>query len=173
LEQADSFVPDSLSANGSVGTERNLCTIAPSKQNARINSSPLDSQDKEYILLLTVNGRLLMPDKPSDLVQGTLDMLILKTLALQPMYGYGVAVRIEQLSKGVFRINAGSLFVVILEAATGWSDQERMESHREQQARQVLLFNQTGPQAAQLRNPRMEQADSRDRQDFGGPRTSP
>ena len=52
-----------------------------------------------------------MPDKPSDVVQGTLDMLILKTLALEPMHGYGVAGRIEQISKGVIRPNAGSLFV--------------------------------------------------------------
>ena len=52
-----------------------------------------------------------MADKSSDLVQGTLDMLILKTLALEAMHGYGVAVRIEQISKGVFRVNAGSLFV--------------------------------------------------------------
>jgi len=52
-----------------------------------------------------------MADKPGDLVQGTLDMLILKTLSLEPMHGYGVAVRIEQMSKGVFRVNAGSLFV--------------------------------------------------------------
>jgi PadR family transcriptional regulator, regulatory protein PadR len=52
-----------------------------------------------------------MPEKPGDLVQGTLDMLILKTLALQPMHGYGVAVRLEQMSQGVFRLNAGSLFV--------------------------------------------------------------
>ena len=54
-----------------------------------------------------------MPDKPSDLVQGTLDMLILKTVALEPMHGYGIAVRIEQMSKGVFRVNAGSLFVAM------------------------------------------------------------
>lgn len=54
-----------------------------------------------------------MSDKPSDLVQGTLDMLILKTLALESMHGYGIAVRIEQMSKGVFRLNAGSLFVAI------------------------------------------------------------
>ena len=52
-----------------------------------------------------------MADKSSDLVQGTLDMLILKTLALEPMHGFGVAVRIEQISRGVFRVNAGSLFV--------------------------------------------------------------
>jgi PadR family transcriptional regulator PadR len=56
-----------------------------------------------------------MPDKdkdnPTDLIQGTLDMLILKTLALEPMHGYGITVRLEQMSKGVFRLNAGSLFV--------------------------------------------------------------
>ncbi|HTM02700.1 MAG TPA: PadR family transcriptional regulator [Vicinamibacterales bacterium] len=48
--------------------------------------------------------------KPSSLVQGTLDMLILKTLALQPMHGYGIGVRIEQISGGAFQVNAGSLF---------------------------------------------------------------
>jgi len=52
-------------------------------------------------------------EKSSDLVQGTLDMLILKTVALEPMHGYGIAVRIEQMSKGVFRVNGGSLFVAL------------------------------------------------------------
>jgi len=51
--------------------------------------------------------------KQSGLVQGTLDMLILKTLALRPMHGYGIGVRIEQISKGVFQVNAGSLFPAI------------------------------------------------------------
>ena len=45
----------------------------------------------------------------SDLIQGTLEMLILKTLALEAMHGYGVALRIEQISGGVFRVNPGSL----------------------------------------------------------------
>lgn len=54
-----------------------------------------------------------MPNESSDLVQGTLDMLILKTLALEPMHGYGITVRLEQMSKGTFRINAGSLFVAL------------------------------------------------------------
>jgi PadR family transcriptional regulator, regulatory protein PadR len=49
-------------------------------------------------------------ETPSDLVQGTLHMLILKTLALEPMHGYGIGVRLEQISRGVFRVNAGSLF---------------------------------------------------------------
>src|SRR5512145_1930114 len=48
--------------------------------------------------------------RPSSLVQGTLYMLILKTLALEPMHGYGIGVRLEQISRGVFQVNAGSLF---------------------------------------------------------------
>ena len=49
-------------------------------------------------------------DKQSGLVQGTLDMLILRTLALEPMHGYGIGVRLEQISQGVLPVNAGSLF---------------------------------------------------------------
>jgi PadR family transcriptional regulator PadR len=51
-----------------------------------------------------------MPPKSGAVVQGTLDMLILKTIGLQPMHGYGIGLRIEQISKGVFQVNAGSLF---------------------------------------------------------------
>lgn len=55
------------------------------------------------------------------MVQGTLDMLVLKTLALEPMHGYGIAQRIEQISRGVFQVNPGSLFPAFrrLERA-GW-----------------------------------------------------
>jgi PadR family transcriptional regulator, regulatory protein PadR len=49
-------------------------------------------------------------DKPTALVQGTLYMLILKTLVLEPMHGYGIGVRLTQISQGVFQVNAGSLF---------------------------------------------------------------
>jgi transcriptional regulator len=49
------------------------------------------------------------PDRSLDMVQGTLEMLILKTLALEPNHGYGVALRIEQISQGVFKVNPGSL----------------------------------------------------------------
>jgi PadR family transcriptional regulator PadR len=74
------------------------------------------------VLLLTISRRgvffLLilrrnepMADKPSDRVPGTLDLLVLKTLALEPKHGYGKAVRLEQMSKGVFRLHRGSLFV--------------------------------------------------------------
>jgi transcriptional regulator len=50
------------------------------------------------------------PDKPSGVVKGTLDMLILKVLDLEPMHGYGVGARLMQITKGVFQVNAGSLF---------------------------------------------------------------
>jgi PadR family transcriptional regulator PadR len=51
-----------------------------------------------------------MPKKNRELVQGTLEMLILKTLALEPLHGYAIAMRIEQISEGVFRVGPGSLF---------------------------------------------------------------
>jgi PadR family transcriptional regulator, regulatory protein PadR len=54
-----------------------------------------------------------MSDAPAstDVIQGTLDMLILKALSLEPMHGFGIARRIEQTSRGVFKVNPGSLLV--------------------------------------------------------------
>ena len=51
-----------------------------------------------------------MAENSRDLVQGTLDMLILKTLELEPRHGFGIAQRIEQISHEVFQVNPGSLF---------------------------------------------------------------
>lgn len=51
-----------------------------------------------------------MLGKSTELVQGTLDMLILKTLALEPLHGYGIGLRIQQISRGVFQVNPGSMF---------------------------------------------------------------
>jgi PadR family transcriptional regulator PadR len=49
-------------------------------------------------------------DQPTtDVIAGTLDMLILKALSLEPMHGFGIARRIEQTSRGVFKVNPGSL----------------------------------------------------------------
>ena len=50
-----------------------------------------------------------MNEPTTDVIQGTLDMLILKTLSLEPMHGFGIARRIEQISRGVFKVNPGSL----------------------------------------------------------------
>ena len=48
--------------------------------------------------------------KPSDLIQGTLDLLILKTIALEPMHGWGIAKRIRQVSGDVLQVTQGSLY---------------------------------------------------------------
>ena len=64
-----------------------------------------------------------MDNQNTDVIQGTLDMLILKTLSLEPMHGFGIARRVEQISRGVFKVNPGSLLTALqrLERA-GWLD---------------------------------------------------
>ena len=52
-----------------------------------------------------------MAEESTDVIQGTLDMLVLKSLSLQPMHGFGIGQRIEQISRGVFRVNPGSLLL--------------------------------------------------------------
>jgi PadR family transcriptional regulator, regulatory protein PadR len=51
-----------------------------------------------------------MPNPKSDLLQGTLDLLILKTLELEPMHGWGITQRIQQVSQDVLQVNQGSLY---------------------------------------------------------------
>ncbi len=61
----------------------------------------------------------------TDLIQGTLDMLILKTLSLGPLHGFGIARRIEQVSQGVFKVNPGSLLTAFQRLErVGWLDSE-------------------------------------------------
>ncbi len=81
-----------------------------------------------------------MADKPSGLIQGTLDMLILKTLELEAMHGYGIAMRIEQISKGVFQVNPGSLFPAFrrLERA-GWLKSEWRDTENNRRAKYYVL----------------------------------
>ena len=54
-----------------------------------------------------------MQEPTRDVIQGTLDLLILKTLSLEPMHGFGISRRVEQLSQGVFKVNPGSLLVAL------------------------------------------------------------
>jgi len=84
-----------------------------------------------------------LADKRSELVQGTLDMLILKTLALEPMHGYGISVRLEQMSKGTFRINAGSLFVALQRLArAGVIKSEWKATENSRRAKYYILTQQ-------------------------------
>ena len=80
-------------------------------------------------------------DEPStDVIQGTLDMLILKTLSLEPMHGFGIGRRVEQISRGVFKINPGSLLTALqrLERA-GWLDAEWQQTANARRARVYSL----------------------------------
>ncbi len=72
----------------------------------------------------------------SDLLQGTLDMLILKTLSLEPLHGWGIAQRIQQISKDVLQVNQGSLYPALhrLEIA-GWIDAEWGASENNRRAK--------------------------------------
>ena len=76
----------------------------------------------------------------TDVIQGTLDMLILKTLSLQPLHGFGIARRIEQISRGVFKVNPGSLLTALnrLERA-GWLDAEWRETANARRAKYYRL----------------------------------
>ena len=77
-----------------------------------------------------------MDDTNTDVIQGTMDMLILKTLSLQPMHGFGIARRIEQISRGVFKVNPGSLLTALqrLERA-GWLDAEWRDTENSRRAK--------------------------------------
>jgi len=81
-----------------------------------------------------------MDDANTDVIQGTMDMLILKTLSLEPMHGFGIARRIEQISRGVFKVNPGSLLTALqrLERA-GWLDAEWRQSDKGRRARYYAL----------------------------------
>jgi PadR family transcriptional regulator, regulatory protein PadR len=66
-----------------------------------------------------------MGEDNTDVIQGTLDMLILKTISLEPIHAFGIGRRVEQVSRGVFKVNPGSLLTALqrLERA-GWLDAE-------------------------------------------------
>jgi PadR family transcriptional regulator, regulatory protein PadR len=81
-----------------------------------------------------------MNEQSTDVIQGTLDMLILKTLSLEPMHGFGVARRVEQVSRGVFKVNPGSLLTALqrLERA-GWLNSEWRQTENSRRAKFYTL----------------------------------
>jgi PadR family transcriptional regulator, regulatory protein PadR len=76
----------------------------------------------------------------TDLLQGTLDLLILKTLALEPMHGWGIAQRIEQVSKDVLQIGQGSLYPAMHRLEyKGWIKAEWASSENNRRAKYYSL----------------------------------
>ena len=76
----------------------------------------------------------------TDVIQGTLDMLILKTLSLEPMHGFGVTRRIEQITRGVFKVNPGSLLTAFQRLErVGWLDSEWRQTDNGRRAKYYSL----------------------------------
>ena len=90
-----------------------------------------------------------MGSNPGEVVQGTLEMLILKTLALEPMHGYGVALRIEQVSQGVFRVNPGSLLPALLRMERAGSVKSEWRSTEKNRRAKYYMLTARGRKALQ------------------------
>lgn len=81
-----------------------------------------------------------MNEANTDVIQGTLDMLILKTLSLEPMHGFGIARRIEQISQEVFKINPGSLLTALQRLErSGWLEAEWIVTENSRRAKVYKL----------------------------------
>jgi PadR family transcriptional regulator, regulatory protein PadR len=82
-----------------------------------------------------------MASDKSDLLQGTLDMLVLKIVALEPVHGYGIAQRIQQISRDVLQVQQGSLYPALhrLEKR-GWL---RADWHESETGREAKFYSLT------------------------------
>jgi transcriptional regulator len=77
-----------------------------------------------------------MSEQNTDVIQGTLDLLILKTLSLEPMHGFGIARRVEQVSRSVFKVNPGSLLTALLRLErAGWVNSEWRNTENSRRAK--------------------------------------
>ncbi len=81
-----------------------------------------------------------MPRSKADLLQGTLDLLILKTVALTPMHGYGISRRIQTISQEVFQVNQGSLYPALHRLENdGWIESEWKATNTNRRAKYYRL----------------------------------
>jgi transcriptional regulator len=81
-----------------------------------------------------------MPDQSADVLRGTLDLLVLRTLVLEPMHGWGISQRIQQMSRGVLDVNQGSLYPALQRLVQyGWIRSEWRTSENNRRARYYAL----------------------------------
>jgi PadR family transcriptional regulator PadR len=86
----------------------------------------------------------------TDVIQGTLDMLILKTLSLEPTHGFGIARRIEQITQNVFKVNPGSLLTALQRLErNGWLDADWRITEN---SRRAKVYRLTAAGRKQLQN---------------------
>ena len=80
-----------------------------------------------------------MAHDQTDLLQGTLELLVLKTLSLEPLHGWGISLRIRQMSKGVFDVNQGSLYPALQRMQSkGWIRSEWRTTENNRRARYYI-----------------------------------
>ncbi|HET7321415.1 MAG TPA: PadR family transcriptional regulator [Longimicrobiaceae bacterium] len=76
----------------------------------------------------------------SELLQGTLELMVLKTLSLEPMHGWGISQRLQQMSQDVFQVNQGSLYPALQRMKTkGWISSEWRTTENNRRARYYAL----------------------------------
>jgi PadR family transcriptional regulator, regulatory protein PadR len=81
-----------------------------------------------------------MPQDRSDLLQGTLELLILTVLSHEPMHGWGIAQRIQQVSRETFQVNHGSLYPALQKmTGKGWITAEWRTTENNRRARYYTL----------------------------------
>ena len=81
-----------------------------------------------------------MAHDQSELLQGTLELLVLKTLSLEPMHGWGISQRIQQMSRDVFQVNQGSLYPALQRMKTkGWIRSEWRTTENNRKAKYYEL----------------------------------
>ncbi|HEV2149221.1 MAG TPA: PadR family transcriptional regulator [Longimicrobiaceae bacterium] len=81
-----------------------------------------------------------MAHDQSDLLQGTLELLVLKTLSLEPMHGWGISQRIQQMSREVFQVNQGSLYPALQRMKSrGWITSEWRTTENNRRAKYYML----------------------------------
>jgi PadR family transcriptional regulator PadR len=84
-----------------------------------------------------------VPSPPSDVLRGTLDLLVLKTLTLEPMHGWGISQRIQEFSRGVLDVNQGSLYPALQRLEhKGWIDSEWETTENNRRAKYYRLTAQ-------------------------------
>ena len=84
-----------------------------------------------------------MSQPANDVLRGTLDLLILKTLTLEPMHGWGIGERIQQVSRGVLDVNQGSLYPALQRLEQrGWIDSEWRTTENNRRAKYYRLTPQ-------------------------------
>jgi PadR family transcriptional regulator, regulatory protein PadR len=81
-----------------------------------------------------------MAHDQSELLQGTLELLVLKTLSLEPMHGWGISQRIQQMSRDVFQVNQGSLYPALQRMKSrGWISSEWRTTENNRKAKYYML----------------------------------